>query len=133
MTKDRSNRKKVDLECVLAAIKSVKERGWDLNPYTVADEAGIPHSLIYRNPEFMDLILNERDDVSASAEADSDPSIQTLELEEQRAELERRLKQVELKLGQAISQGGQAISQGTQPVAPHLKAQSRSLCTLKQQ
>ncbi|MDZ4832619.1 MAG: hypothetical protein SGJ27_02340 [Candidatus Melainabacteria bacterium] len=45
---------------VESAIKSVRDRGWDVNPYTVAEEAKASHGDISKNPEFMQLIINAR-------------------------------------------------------------------------
>jgi hypothetical protein len=45
---------------VEAALKAVKDRGWDINPYTVAEEARVPHTEITRKAEFMQLIVDAR-------------------------------------------------------------------------
>ncbi len=46
-------------ELVSAAIQTLKQKGADINPYTVASEAKIPRSAIYRNADLMDLISQE--------------------------------------------------------------------------
>jgi hypothetical protein len=43
-------------ELVLAAIKVLRQKGQEINPYTVANEANLPRSTIYRNAELMDLV-----------------------------------------------------------------------------
>lgn len=45
---------------VEAAIKAVKDKGWDLNPFTVADEAKVPHVEITRSADLMKLIVDAR-------------------------------------------------------------------------
>src|SRR5579875_3552511 len=60
MLKDLTGQKKIDPQVVLDAIKSLKSKGWDINPYTVADEARIPRSTLYRSQELMDLISEAR-------------------------------------------------------------------------
>lgn len=43
-------------DLVLAAIRVLRQKGQDINPYTVANEANLPRSTIYRNAELMDLV-----------------------------------------------------------------------------
>jgi hypothetical protein len=100
MNKDSDSPKKVDRNIVLAAIKAIKDKGWDLNPYTVADEADIPRALIYRNAELMELIIQER---GGTFGMDLDTSLnlarQIQELEQELGELKDNVKQLKLKFG----------------------------------
>jgi hypothetical protein len=86
---------KIDKQVVLAAIQAVREKGWDVNPFTVADEARIPPALLYRDPEIMKLIEQER------GGGYLDPSLnvasQTQDLDRQNVELTDNVRQAEQK------------------------------------
>src|SRR5258708_15903671 len=71
MLRDLSNQKKVEPEVVLAAIKSLQDKGWDINPYTVADEAKIPRSTLYRSSELMDLVSQARGEIASGDQTDA--------------------------------------------------------------
>jgi len=60
MVSEASGKTEVDKETVLAAIKAVKEKGLDMNPFTVADEAKVSAQAVYSSTEYMDLIIKER-------------------------------------------------------------------------
>ncbi len=60
MVNETSNKPEVDKETVLAALKAVKDKGLDVNPFTVADEAKVSAQAIYSVTEYMDLIIKER-------------------------------------------------------------------------
>ena len=60
MPEDQANTKESSKELVLAAIQTLREKGAEINPYTVANEAKLPRSTIYRNAELMDLVSRER-------------------------------------------------------------------------
>ena len=60
MVSETSGKTEVDKETVLAAIKAVKEKGLDMNPFTVADEAKVSAQAVYSSTEYMDLIIKER-------------------------------------------------------------------------
>src|SRR5437868_15124130 len=95
MLRDLTNQKKIDKQTVVNAIKSLQAKAWDINPYTVADEAKIARSSLYRNPELMDLI-NEAKGVAPSAESGSTGEIlqQLQQLEERNRELELIVEQL---------------------------------------
>jgi hypothetical protein len=83
---------KIDKETILKAIRSLKDRGWDINPYTVADELNLSRSAIYRNAEAMQLIVQDRQgtfgmDIAASL----DLARKIQELERSNAELLNKL------------------------------------------
>lgn len=86
---------------VEAAIKAVKDKGWDLNPFTVADEAKVPHVEITRSAELMKLIVDARG---------GDVSFQTPDAGSQSrvAQLEAEIKSLKEKL----DQGNQPVSGG---------------------
>lgn len=76
---------------VEAAITSVMGKGWDLNPYTVAEEAKVSPADISRNREFMQMIVDARGgDVSFKT---TDPGSQS-----RVAELEAEVKSLRSKL-----------------------------------
>jgi hypothetical protein len=60
MVEEKSDLKESSKELILSAIKSLRRKGAEINPYTVATEADMPRSTIYRNAEFMDLISREK-------------------------------------------------------------------------
>lgn len=60
MVNETIGKMEVDKESVLAAIKAVKEKGLDINPFTVADEAKVSAQAVYGQSEYMDLITQER-------------------------------------------------------------------------
>ncbi len=47
-------------EVVAQAIETIKAKGWDVNPYTVADEIEVAPADIYRSPESMSQIIAAR-------------------------------------------------------------------------
>jgi hypothetical protein len=47
-------------EEVSAAIEAIRAKGWDVNPYTVADEINVARAIIYRNVQFMRMIIEAR-------------------------------------------------------------------------
>ncbi len=100
--------KKANKEAILQAINSLKERGCDVNPYSVASETGLPRQLIAREPELMRLLADARS-IRANAapvaaqpgdmmEAQSDDRLQ--ELEAYNSTLRQRIKQVQAELVQ---------------------------------
>ena len=56
MLKDASPQKKIERQTIIDAIDALRAKGWDINPYTVADEAKIARSALFRNSEFMELL-----------------------------------------------------------------------------
>ncbi len=60
MLRDPSTENSVSKEHVAAAINSIKSKGWDVNPFTVADEMKVARTVIYQNIEFMSLIIEAR-------------------------------------------------------------------------
>lgn len=60
MVNETSSKPDVDKETLLAALKAVKDKGLDVNPFTVADEAKVSARAVYSVTEYMDLIIKER-------------------------------------------------------------------------
>lgn len=60
MVNETSSKPEVDKETLLAALKAVKDKGLDVNPFTVADEAKVSARAVYSVTEYMDLIIKER-------------------------------------------------------------------------
>lgn len=58
--------KKAQKEAILQAIESLKTRGSDVNPYSVAAESGVPRQFIVRNREIMETLENSRLESSGS-------------------------------------------------------------------
>lgn len=80
-----ANEAGVEKEAIIKAIESLKTKGWDINPFTVGDEAKIDPSLIYRSSEFMALINRAKEDAAA------------LELEQRLKETETRVRQLQIQ------------------------------------
>lgn len=89
MPKDVRNQQKVNKRLVLAAINALKKKGWDINPYTVADEAQVARSLVYRCPEVMDLVAQAR------ASSYDDPKARIAFLEDHICELQETIRRLE--------------------------------------
>lgn len=53
---------KIEDSIILSAIEKVKAKGFDINPYTVSDEAKVFPSDIFRTPELMKIILDAREE-----------------------------------------------------------------------
>ncbi|MBA3992276.1 MAG: hypothetical protein C0469_02030 [Cyanobacteria bacterium DS2.3.42] len=60
MVNETIGKMEVDKETLLAAIKAVKDKGLDINPFTVADEAKVGAQAIYSQSVYMELIVKER-------------------------------------------------------------------------
>jgi hypothetical protein len=98
MLRDPSTENSVDKEYVVAAISSIKSKGWDVNPFTVADEMKVPRSAIYQNIEFMTLIIEAR---GGSFGMDMDSS---LDVARRIQELEAYINQLQSELEQMHQQ-----------------------------
>jgi hypothetical protein len=110
MSRDLTGQKKLDPETVLAAIKALQEKGWDINPYTVADEAKIPRSTLYRSTELMSIVSQYSSEVSAAGAA-PEGSVRVSELEARIAELETeiaKLKAINERLEKGEQEAWQA-------------------------
>lgn len=92
MLKDLASQKKSDKEMILAAISSLKAKGWHINPYTVADEARISRSVVVRSPEYMDMVSKARGKAVATPNQVSDELMRQVDLlEEENRGLKDRL------------------------------------------
>src|SRR5262245_28484586 len=119
MLKDVAETKKLDKEAILAAIRAVKAKGWDLNPYTVADEANVPRALLYRDVEIMEMIARERGAPSTVKPADeiikrvSELEDQNRSLEELVHTLEQEKEGLKVQVQEAWQQGYQDCMEET--------------------
>lgn len=106
MLKDLASQKKIEPEVVLAAIKALQEKGWDINPYTVADEAKIPRSTLYRSTELMSIVSQARVEAPGTATAGDHPvSLESSTGSDSRlAELEKRNQELEQLLAELKNQ-----------------------------
>jgi hypothetical protein len=86
---------KIEDSVILSAIEKVKAKGFDINPYTVSDEAKIFPSDIFRAPGLMKIILDARDEASkwhfqpSASEADIKFNTLEINLDKLREENER--------------------------------------------
>jgi hypothetical protein len=96
MLRDFASQKKIETQTIVNAINSLKAKGWDINPYTIADEAKVARSALYRDPELMD-IINEAKGLAPAVEggATADLLQQLQVLEARNRELEERIEQLE--------------------------------------
>ncbi|MGH9549652.1 MAG: hypothetical protein ACRD3W_09760, partial [Terriglobales bacterium] len=113
MVQDLSNQKKASRELILAAIEALKAKGYDINPYTVADEAGIQRSQLYRNTEYMEMIARERQDAYSAADADGLKQ-RLSELEARNRDLEEEIWNLEAKAEQFGREREEAYRRGVQ-------------------
>ena len=100
------------VELTNAAIEAVKSQGFDINPYSVAREAGIAAETLFTNKELMNLVIAARGDESTFS-IDShlvercqelDGEVAKLleinqEIYDRALELEERVMQLEAKIG----------------------------------
>ncbi len=94
MLGDSTGQKNIDPQAIACAIESLKSKGWDINPYTVADEAQIPRITLLRNKTLMDLVAKAKHGAPVTA----DEAIRQLEeLEECNRALEERIAELELE------------------------------------
>lgn len=96
---DLSAPKIQDRERIVKAIAALKAKGAEVTPYTVADQAQIPRSTLYRNPELMDLINEEAVEGSeAKVLSNDDAAKRIVELEELNAELRETIWNLEQQI-----------------------------------
>ncbi len=122
MLKDLTGQKNIDKEVIVAAIKSLKEKGWDVNPYSVADEAKISRSAIVRDAELMELVAQARSAASAEGETAADLSRRLAALEEQSKELHYQKIQLHEHVAELQEQNRQQEEQ-----IEELEAQNKQL------
>ena len=85
-----------DKELVLTAISALKARGAEINAHTVAQEAQISRSRLYRDNEIMELITEEGSNSNGGAEmAEDNAQKRITELEERIIELEETIWNLE--------------------------------------
>lgn len=88
MSQDESTQTQINTSSVQGAIQALKEKGFDINPYTISDELNVPKEELYRNQEVMSLILEARGNDCTFTDTSED-SNQLTELEKTVEELER--------------------------------------------
>lgn len=99
MLKEVADDKKIGKEIVQAAIKAVKEKGWDVNPYTVADEAKVSRTQLVRDSDLMNMIAEAKGGaaavsapVASGTAVDEAAQARVKELEEKLSQLEQEHK-----------------------------------------
>jgi len=92
MSENVTSQETISKSQVEAAIQAVRDRGWDVNPYTVAEEAQLSHTDVSRNPELMQLIINARGGDVSFQKVEIDHSARVGELEEEIRTLRERLE-----------------------------------------
>ena len=107
--------KKKQRDLIVAALELLKAKGHDINPYTVADEAGIPRSALYRNTEYMDLLREARGEKTELAEPAREASLnQIREFEERCKQLEENIWTLEADAEKFLKEKQEAWNQGFQ-------------------
>ncbi len=135
MLKDLASQKKIEPEVVLAAIKALQEKGWDINPYTVADEAKIPRSTLYRSTELMNIVSQARVETPGAAtagdhpvalESSTSPDSRLAELEKRNQELEQLLAELKNQNETLAKEQQEAWQNGYKAALQEQKAQDRT-------
>lgn len=100
MSQDTQQQETITKSQIEAAIQAVIARGWDVNPYTVAEEARISPAEISRNAHFMQLIVHARGGEVTFAVKSSPPEElkRIADLERENADLRARLDAPEAKI-----------------------------------
>lgn len=98
MSENLTSQEPITRAQIEAAIQAVRDKGWDVNPYTVAEEARAQQAEISRSHEFMQLIVEARGGDVRFQTADSNDSNDSnnhrvVELE---AEIQALHKQLEM-------------------------------------
>ncbi len=93
MAKESTSEMMLSKEVVSKAIEAIRVKGWDVNPFTIADEMNISRALIYQNIEFMSQILEARGGTfGIDVEASLDIAYRMQELQQQVNTLEDRVQ-----------------------------------------
>jgi hypothetical protein len=103
MGNESGSRSKIDMQALAAAIDSLKQKGWHVNPYSVAQESGIPRILILRTNEALALLatsnkgLGEKQapaSVSPAAEKNESDAARLEQLERENNNLKEQLTEL---------------------------------------
>jgi len=104
-----------DKDLVLAAISALKAKGAPISAHTVAEEAHIPRSRLYRDTELMELISEESTDTSSvSGMAEDEAQRKVTELEARILELEESIWNLEKSAEAAVKKQQDAYHSGFQ-------------------
>ncbi|MBX9667905.1 MAG: hypothetical protein K2X93_09820 [Candidatus Obscuribacterales bacterium] len=100
MSQDTQQQETITESQIEAAIQAVIGRGWDVNPYTVAEEARISPAEISHNAHFMQLIVHARGGEVTFAVKSAPPEElkRIAELEKENADLRAKLDAPEAKI-----------------------------------
>src|SRR5271156_5129146 len=93
MVKESTSEMTLSKEEVSKAIEAIQAKGWDINPFTVADEINISRALVYQNIECMAQILEARGGTfGIDVEASLDIARRMQELQSRLTSLEDRVQ-----------------------------------------
>ncbi|MBY0356742.1 MAG: hypothetical protein K2W82_01970 [Candidatus Obscuribacterales bacterium] len=112
MPEDVIAKNKLEREAVVAAIDALRSRGDDLNPYSLADELRVSHTVIVSSGETMQLIAQGRGEASNVITAEYDSLVKKVEvLAEALQCMETELAELKAELDFADKYSGQLLEQ----------------------
>jgi hypothetical protein len=118
--KDPAGDKKADKDAVVQAITSLKARGADVNPYSVAAEADVCRASLVNNPELMSLVNRARHNAFGNgrpAEALQPPAgLDVVKLQQENDRLRYELTEIKIQADQ-LTQEVTRLTDATQQIS----------------
>lgn len=100
MSKDEITKTKIETARLKEAIESVKSKGWDINPYTLAEEMEIEKEDLYRDQDVISLILEARGHDCTFKDPGEEENRKILDLEKTLEELEKENNNLAQKIAE---------------------------------
>lgn len=100
MSKDEITKTKIETARLKEAIESVKSKGWDINPYTLAEELEVEKEDLYRDQDVISMILDARGHDCTFKDQAEVENRKILDLEKTLEELEKENNNLALKIAE---------------------------------
>ncbi|MBI1272060.1 hypothetical protein GC174_16655 [bacterium] len=100
MSKDEITKTKIETARLKEAIESVKSKGWDINPYTLAEELEVEKEDLYRDRDVVSLILEARNHDCTFKDQGEEENRKILDLEKTLEELEKENNNLALRIAE---------------------------------
>lgn len=100
MSKDEITKTKIETARLKEAIESVKSKGWDINPYTLAEELEVEKEDLYRDQDVISMILDARGHDCTFKDQAEEENRKILDLEKTLEELEKENNNLALKIAE---------------------------------